>query len=579
MQQFNISNIIQSLKTSYGKDFLDTITMQLHKSIGAQFTFIARLDREQYVSKTLSLVAGDDFAENFEYSLEHTPCADVSDDSICVYPTHICDLYPQDQLLIDMGIEGYIGAPLHSSSGDVFGLVVALYSTEIEHSKDVADLFELFAGRISAELERMEKEKQLQELNRSLENIVSHRTIELEKTIEQLKESQNQLIEQEKLASLGRLVSGIAHEVNTPLGIARLANSTTVASLGKLEQQINQQTLKKSTLDHFVSDLKLACESVDFNLERASELIGNFKQMATEFHSDQQVEISLNDWLTSTAVTLKPMMAEAGIHFNLELDEQDIIVKTYPARLTQVISNIASNAVKHAFPSQFQPSQSKTVTLSLKGSLSNYSIVLKDNGVGMNENTRSKIFDPFFTTSRGEGGIGLGMSIVHNLITNSLNGTLVVNSEEGQGTEIELLFQTNNTLLLNSFKRATRNSYNFYLDFHQQLIESDPKIKQLFNEVDTDQQQRMVLKSMSLFILNMNNLDNLFQAPSTKSIIEKHQNMALTASDIKLWQHCFLNSIRNFDDEFNIKLNAEWQQALSKFGDYFTKALALNKSD
>ena len=157
MIHFNIDKIITSLKSSYGKDFLDTITMQLHKSIGAQFTFIAKLDAIRNVSQTMSLVAGDEFAENFEYSLEFTPCADVSDDSTCIFPSKICNLYPKDQLLIDMGIDGYIGAPLHDSKGAVFGLVVALYSKPIENAEEVASLFELFAGRISAELERAEK--------------------------------------------------------------------------------------------------------------------------------------------------------------------------------------------------------------------------------------------------------------------------------------------------------------------------------------------------------------------------------------------------------------------------------------
>ncbi|GLX81082.1 GAF domain-containing protein [Thalassotalea eurytherma] len=148
MQKIQIAKIIQSLKSSYGKDILDTITMQLHQAIGAQYTFIARLDNQRNVSKTLSLVADNEFADNIEYSLEFTPCADVSDNSTCIYPNKICSLYPKDQLLNDMAVEGYVGAPLHSSNGDVFGLVVALYCEEISYCDEVAALFELFAGRI-----------------------------------------------------------------------------------------------------------------------------------------------------------------------------------------------------------------------------------------------------------------------------------------------------------------------------------------------------------------------------------------------------------------------------------------------
>ena len=165
MTKFKINDIIKSLKSSYGRDFLDNITMQLHTAIGAQYTFIARINKERYVSQTISMVAGDDFGENFEYSLQHTPCADVSDDNTCIYPNQIYDLFPNDQLLIDMEIEGYVGSPLHSSKGEVFGLVVALYSEEIQNADEVAGLFELFAGRIAAELERCENEEESKNAN------------------------------------------------------------------------------------------------------------------------------------------------------------------------------------------------------------------------------------------------------------------------------------------------------------------------------------------------------------------------------------------------------------------------------
>ncbi|GEA13534.1 GAF domain-containing sensor histidine kinase [Alteromonas sp. KUL49] len=440
MNTFKIDEIIQSLKSTYGKDFLDTITMQLHQSIGAQFTFIAKLDQARYVSRTLSLVAGDDFAENFEYSLEHTPCADVSDDSTCIYPSQICDLYPKDQLLVDMGIEGYVGAPLHSADGKVFGIVVALYSNSIENAQDVAALFELFAGRISAELERSEKEEALRELNESLEQKVIKRTAALNQTIEQLKASQAQLVEQEKLASLGRLVAGVAHEVNTPLGVAVLGTSTLASDIYALEKKFTAGAISKHDMETYFTDAKEMTQSIEFNLARASELIGNFKQMATDFHCDEQSTINVVDWLSSISTSLKPMLKKAGISLILKLPESSIVVTTYPSRLAQVITNIISNTVKHAFPSPSVKSE-KSIVITLSGNASEYSISMADNGVGMSADVKAKIFDPFFTTNRVGGGMGLGMSIVHNLVTNSLNGRLMVNSHEGTGTDIQLLFK------------------------------------------------------------------------------------------------------------------------------------------
>lgn len=201
MQHFDIDKIIVSLKSTYGKDFLDTITMQLHQAIGAQFTFIAKLDKARFVSETVSLVAGDDFAENFEYSLEHTPCANVGEASICVYPSEITNLFPKDQLLVDMGVEGYVGAPLQGLDGDVFGIVVALFCAPIKNADDVAALFELFAGRISAELERIDKEQSLNRLNQKLAQKVKKQ-----------KKTEAQLVRAKKLADMNAIRLKIAND-------------------------------------------------------------------------------------------------------------------------------------------------------------------------------------------------------------------------------------------------------------------------------------------------------------------------------------------------------------------------------
>ena len=573
MQQFNIGKIITSLKSSYGKDFLDTITMQLHQAISAQYTFIAKLDKERSVSQTLSLVAGNDFGENFEYSLEFTPCADVSDDSTCIFPNKICDIYPKDQLLIDMGIEGYIGSPLHRANGEVFGIVVALYENNIENADDVAALFELFAGRISAELERSENEKALKALNESLEQNVAFRTAELEIAIKQLKESQNQLIEQEKLASLGRLVAGVAHEVNTPLGVAVLGNSTLVAGVQKLASKFDEKTLSKNDLATFISDATEAAKGVEFNLSRASELVGNFKQMATEFHTDEKNDVKLIDWITSISTSLNPMLKRAGIRLDLKLPDSNIVVSTYPSRLAQVITNVISNATKHAYPDDFV-CDDKTITIELTGDASNYSICITDNGKGMNENIKAHVLEPFFTTNRDGGGMGLGMSIVHNLMTNSLNGILIIDSSEGFGTKINLHFECGKHSLLNSFQRATHDGHAFYTNFHEKLIDSDESIRQLFKSVDVQKQRTMVFQSVNMFIVEMNNLESLFEGDSFRAVVNKHKGMNIGLREIKIWQQCFVDTVAEFDDKFTAKLRNLWEDSLSEFSEHFAEKLS-----
>ena len=161
MKEFDVKKIIKSLKSAYGEEFISSITMQLHKLIEADYTFVAKLDLNRRVSKTISLAAGDSFGKNFEYALRHTPCEDVSQNNTCVFSKDVCHLYPKDQLLIDMGIEGYIGSPLVNSSGQVFGLIVTLFKHKISHSENISALFELFAGRISSEVERLEKQQEI----------------------------------------------------------------------------------------------------------------------------------------------------------------------------------------------------------------------------------------------------------------------------------------------------------------------------------------------------------------------------------------------------------------------------------
>ncbi|CCQ12580.1 Signal transduction histidine kinase regulating C4-dicarboxylate transport system-like protein [Pseudoalteromonas luteoviolacea B = ATCC 29581] len=433
---FDIKEIITALKSSYGKGFLDTITMQLHHAIHADFTFIARLNSAENTSKTLSLVSKGQYAENFEYSLDYTPCADVSNDDTCIYPEKICTLYPDDKLLVDMGVEGYVGAPLHQANGQVFGLVVALYQCKIENPEDIAALFELFSGRIAAEIERDEKEQSLKALNDSLEYAVEQRTEELESTIEQLKNSQKQLIQKEKMASLGRLVAGVAHEVNTPLGVSVLASSTMESVIEGFKTKSNNGRLTRSDMQVFLENLEQAQHTLHFNLTRTSDLIAGFKRMASDYYNDKKSVIRLIEWADSISTSFKPWFKQHDIEFITAMNiDSECQISTYPAQLTQVVTNILENAMVHAFLNH--TNTTKMVTLGLSLERNHVLLVIKDNGSGMNAETLSNVFEPFYTTSRST-GIGLGMSIVHNLVTNSLGGTLQLKSNLDQGTSIAI---------------------------------------------------------------------------------------------------------------------------------------------
>lgn len=160
-----MEKIINGIDNTYGEEFFSVIAKQLDDVIQSDFTFIARLNKEKHSCKTIALIAHNKLVDNFEYDLDGTPCNDVTDKCIVCYPKNISKLYPNDALLVDMGIEGYLGAPLNDSKGEVMGIIVALYQTPIVDKDAPLTLFQLFSGRIAGEFERIDKEMELKELN------------------------------------------------------------------------------------------------------------------------------------------------------------------------------------------------------------------------------------------------------------------------------------------------------------------------------------------------------------------------------------------------------------------------------
>jgi len=156
--QSDIQKVIESVSNTSGNDFFNAITLALQNTISADYTFIAVIDKEEFTGKTVALVYKGEVIENFEYSLSNTPCANVAGDSTCYYPHNVCAAFPNDQLLVDMKIDAYLGIPLHNDKQHVIGLVVALYENPIEDDGSILSLFQVFSGRIAAEIERCEYE-------------------------------------------------------------------------------------------------------------------------------------------------------------------------------------------------------------------------------------------------------------------------------------------------------------------------------------------------------------------------------------------------------------------------------------
>lgn len=422
----HIQEIIEAVSNSYGDEYLSKIIPAMSKIIGADYTFIARINSQARSCRTEILVANGKIVENFEYALADTPCSDVADNSVCFYPKDICNFYPKDQLLIDMEIQAYLGTPLVDSKQNVIGIIVALYKSERSNISETKALFQLFSGRIAAELERLSYEQ-------SLEDTIEARTKELTETISLLQATQSQLVESEKMSALGNLVAGVSHEVNTPLGIAITTQSIMADELATLKSKLDNKTLSMKDMQAFCQKTDSAINMQGENLNRAKNLIENFKKTAAEQHLLELETLNIGQYYQRVTSTLRSLLKPQKVTLEIKCEDK-IVLATYPGIHAQILTNLISNSIKHGFsnnPIAEKLEQENKITIEVKQTTTGEVMVTYcDNGSGLSELAQQRIFEPFFTTARKQGGIGLGMSIVYNLITQKLNGTIEVKPVE-----------------------------------------------------------------------------------------------------------------------------------------------------
>ena len=287
------------------------------------------------------------------------------------------------------------------------------------------------------ELRRIEHE--VRELNVELEDRVQKRTEELRKantqlstTVEHLQLAQSELVRSEKLASLGSLVAGVAHELNTPIGNGVMAVSTMRGALKSFRER-SAEGLKRSLLDSFVEAVETGSLIAERNLERAAELVTSFKQVAADQTTSQRREFRLDEVVHEIALTLGPSLRHSVAQLSLDIPD-DIRMESYPGPLGQIITNLITNATVHAFPDRDQG----RIRLQAKADDRQVQIWVSDDGVGIPASLLPRIFDPFVTSRMGSGGTGLGLHIAHNIAANVLGGRISATSSEGRGTTFEI---------------------------------------------------------------------------------------------------------------------------------------------
>jgi PAS domain S-box-containing protein len=255
-----------------------------------------------------------------------------------------------------------------------------------------------------------------------------------ETALQNLKETQNSLIEVEKLAALGRLVAGVAHEINNPVGTSLTVASALERKTATIAKEMAQGTLRRSSLLEFLEIIREASSQLVANLNHAADLIQSFKQVATDRNESNRRTFDLGDLTEQIVLSLRPGL---GRKLTLKVERQpDLTMISYPGPYGQVLTNLFLNSVTHAFPDDKAGAIDITV---LAAGKNNVEIIFSDDGCGMSADDRRNAFDPFFTTRRDQGSTGLGLHIVHSIVTNYLGGQLRLESEPGKGTTIRLV--------------------------------------------------------------------------------------------------------------------------------------------
>lgn len=304
-----------------------------------------------------------------------------------------------------------------SGVGDIRDVVEALRRGAWDYlMKPIQDM-NILLHSVETCLERSRLQRQNKEYQRSLED-----------SLEKLSRTQKEMIHSAKMAALGDLVAGVAHEVNTPIGVSVTASSFLLERTRHLRGLYQQGEMKRSDLEKYLTVAEESASSVLTNLERAAELVQSFKKVAADQSSEEKRSFELKTYLEQILISLRPQFKRTPHTVGMTCPE-NILLNSYPGAIMQILTNLIMNSLIHGF-ADGRPGE---ISIHVESSGDMLELRYRDSGVGMDQEQRERIFDPFYTTTRGSGGTGLGMNIVYNLVTQTLGGTISLESSPGQG--------------------------------------------------------------------------------------------------------------------------------------------------
>ena len=444
--------IVEGIASQIGEEFFRVCVRYLAELLHIKYALIAEfVDGEEPKANVLAFWAGDDFGPNFDYILAGTPYGLVIDNGLQIYDSRIQKQFPEDADLVTLGAESYLGIAICDSQGKTIGHLAGLHTQPLNRSHEEQEaILKIFAARSAAEIERQLTERELKQQN-----------LRLEETLIQLKRTQAQLIQAEKMSSVGHMVAGIAHEINNPISF--IHGNLVYASqyyddllkIIQLYQQeyphpsdIIQEEIESLDLEFIQTDIKKLLQSMQVGSQRIGDIVKSCRNFSRLDESTYKV-VDIHEGLESAL-----MILQNRIH-SLDRNSGVKVMKDYgefphiycsPGKLNQVFLNLLNNALdaleeahqKNSPEAIFKKDNKIRVKTYLKREMNSRKAIvisIADNGLGISEEIITKIFDPFFTTKPVGKGTGLGLSVSHKIITSLHEGTLDCYSTVGQGTE------------------------------------------------------------------------------------------------------------------------------------------------
>ncbi|MES3020053.1 MAG: ATP-binding protein [Pseudomonadota bacterium] len=351
-------------------------------------------------------------------------------------------------LVAPYGLRACWSTPIHVGKGQVLGSFAMYYRERRSPGPDDMRLIGVATHLAGIAIERTRRERELARHREHLEELVGERTAELtrakehterinhelESTLVTLSATQNELVRRDKLAALGSLVAGVAHELNTPLGNS-LVVATTMAERARVLSADLVHGLRRSTLDLYLAQAEEAGKLLVRNLQRAANLVAAFKQIGVDQSSSQRRKFMLGDLLAELLPPFRVSARQRPIEV-LSTSEPALAMDSYPGPLTEVVSNLFDNCLLHAFEGERGGTIRITAARRPDGWLA---LSVQDDGAGIAPEFAARVYDPFYTTKLGLGGSGLGLHVAHNIVTGVLGGRIELQSERGKGSTFTLV--------------------------------------------------------------------------------------------------------------------------------------------